>query len=78
MPQFSLKRMFASVTLICVGIGLWFAADRSRIPDRNFAFQTAAVLIGVGIGTIWRHPIVGGIVGYIAFVVWLLETLEFG
>lgn len=81
MPQFSLIRLFVSVTLIAVGCGL-LATIVPHLPDclrgaefwATFKWITAGSLIGGGTFNLFCQGLVGGIAGVglqiaIAFVI---------
>jgi hypothetical protein len=85
MVQFSLKRIFISVTLIAVGvasltspIGRFYfthpslaALDLDHVDFWLFAWLSAALWIGAGLGLSWRHPIRGACIGaLLQFIVW--------
>jgi hypothetical protein len=58
MPQFSLKRLFVSVTLIAVGVGMITFLFSERAPTVNWIGQTiwllAGAFIGAGALSLWH------------------------
>ncbi len=71
MPQFSLRRLFVSVTIIAVGFALISA--KTRLSPLKFAspsielillLMLGASLVGAGIGNLFRRPMLGAIVGF--------------
>ncbi len=90
MPQFSLKRLFASVTLIAMGCAsfLWFfqllpeakhAAENDTRPAEYllpFLLPSGFWLLGAGIGNLFKHAARGLIFGILAhFVIAFLSIL---
>jgi hypothetical protein len=73
MPQFSLKRLFVSVTLIAVGCAslTWsmraYDAERAGVEiDRGLpplAAIAGFAIAGAGLGNFFQRPIIGGLVG---------------
>ena len=60
MGQFSLKRLFASVTLIAIGVWLFANPPLVAYPVSwaGFFWLTAPIWIGVGLALLSRYPIV--------------------
>jgi hypothetical protein len=61
MPQFSLKRLFVSVTLIAMGCALW-----TPFVGRGMVMLFSPFFIGAGIGNVFRRPILGGVLACVA------------
>ena len=83
MAQFSLKRTFASVALIAIGVASLSSAigrycftnpEYVSFEHINFwlvAWMTAGLWIGAGLGVPWRYPIRGACIGaIIQIIVW--------
>ena len=72
---YSLQRLFVSVTLIAIGLGM--AGYGSKLPDANWRWILFLVLgggacIGAGVMTPFKLPWIGAVVGClltVAFVV---------
>jgi hypothetical protein len=60
MAQFSLIRLFGSMTLIAAGFGLFTAT-------RNYTLFTPWLLIGAGFGFPFKQPLLGAAIGSIVF-----------
>ena len=79
MPQFSLKRLFVSVTLIAGGCGVFIFGDRinksSDVPGgiNLLIFVMTCACIGAGVGNFYKRPVVGAIAGPI--VLWVLAAI---
>src|SRR5260221_11243567 len=79
MLQFSLKRMFVSISLIAVGAGmlaclLFERAGGALFPiGQIFAMWfSSGALIGAGLFTPFKRPIVGAFIGLIAMTLLLI------
>jgi hypothetical protein len=59
--QFSMRRMFAAVTLLCVAALLFTLAQRARTENYEDAVELIAspVFAGAGIGLLFRRPMIG-------------------
>jgi hypothetical protein len=80
MPQFSLKRLFLSVTLFAVGCAMigWSMRILSRSPQERaepsldglavLAIIASFPVIGAGIGNIFKRSIWGAYLGFVAFL----------
>jgi hypothetical protein len=81
MPQFSLKRLFVSVTLIAVGCGfLMFGRQINYERDPpgwiNWLLSIAfTASLGAGIGNVYRQPILGALLGPPALLVLYIVVL---
>jgi hypothetical protein len=63
--QFSMQRLFVSVSLACIGAFL-FAIALRRGTDERLALAivcVSGVVVGGGFGQLFRRPVVGTIVG---------------
>lgn len=81
MPQFSLQRLFVSVTLIAAGCGAlaalarWHAtlstlSEQDRVTSKMPSLILVGfVLIGVGIGNLFKRPVVGGLWGFLVLMI---------
>jgi hypothetical protein len=76
--QFSLTRMFVSMTVIAAGTGLFAFLFRSVMsPEAHYAIQgrvtelglLAGALVGAGAGLLARRPLIGFCVGAAAGIV---------
>jgi hypothetical protein len=65
MPQFSLQRLFVSLTLIAAGCGVFVWLHQWKL---GVVIPLGFVLCGVGIGTLFKNPVLGGVLG---FLLWL-------
>lgn len=80
MPKFSLKRLFASITMIAVGCGLlaWLFLPHSY--SRGFEgaiWFLSGALIGAGLLSLW-HPVYGTILGAVlGFAAQLVLVMSF-
>lgn len=86
-PRFSLQRLFLSVTLICLGIGILVSADKFIVLDGLNLFEffpvlavvycSVGALIMAGIFALFGKMKLGAIIGILlpfAFVAFLLIT----
>ncbi len=59
--QFSMRRMFVLVTLLCVDLGVYFSAQKT-LPERERHFDVYFMVIGVCtvvVGIALRRPLAG-------------------
>ena len=74
--QFSLKRLFISVASFAVAAWIATTLDKVGLGYLNVATVWRLTLIGafagIGIGGLFRHSFVGGVVGYIVALVTLI------
>ncbi|HEX5104274.1 MAG TPA: hypothetical protein VFV87_10710, partial [Pirellulaceae bacterium] len=74
--QFSLRRMLTAVSIVAVGLALF---DYIRPTDRGLADEflgcIASAAIGCGIGTMYRHPVLGAVVGFCFVAMVLFVTM---
>jgi hypothetical protein len=61
MGQFSLKRLFASMALIAIGLAT--ACLHRRDSPEVLTLWLATILIGAGVGTLFKRPILGLVIG---------------
>jgi hypothetical protein len=77
MRQFSLKRLFASMTLIAAGCGAFMWLAQWKVPAESgpiksympYLIVVGFVFIGMGIGNLFKRPMNGGILGFVAFII---------
>jgi hypothetical protein len=72
--QFSMRRMFVSVAIICLAawlFGLVLLQDKYPwVRETNTYFIVAAgMLFGAAIGNLWRRPIKGAFIGFCLVIV---------
>jgi hypothetical protein len=71
--QFSMQRLFVSVSLACAGAFL-FAIALRRGTDERLALaivSASGAVVGVGAGQLFRRPIIGAVIGVpLALGVW--------
>jgi hypothetical protein len=89
MRQFSLQRLFVSVTLIAAGCGAiaWFvrwAATLKSLPNdapvksnMPALIVLGIVLIGVGIGNLFKRPVQGGVLSFVLLIVFCFVWVIF-
>jgi hypothetical protein len=82
MPRFSLKRLFASITLIAIGVAMIAAVFQHR---EIFEWYTALLFVVAGGGTIgaglfnpFRRPWLGVAIGILAVLAFLIATARLG
>ncbi len=80
MVSFSLKRLFASVSLIAIGVVLFCNPPEFAYPIRPAlcVWMSAGILVGAGIGLVFRSVqfvIVGALLGLlIQYAIWCQFT----
>jgi hypothetical protein len=82
MPQFSLKRLFASFAIVAIGVAIWTWANflaQSELGDcaAPDALAQSCVLasfpvIGIGLGNLFQKALAGGITGCVCAILAML------
>ena len=87
MVRFSLKRLFASVSTIAVGLGIWSYANWARPYNARANFPkireetyvlllfAALLIIGAGIGSIFKRPFLGAVIAASSYAIYLIIIL---
>jgi len=62
---FSLQRMFLSLTMVGIGSGFSWYLARPEIVDSSMYLVLLGwgSFLGIGVGILWRRPLLGGLVG---------------
>jgi hypothetical protein len=80
--QFSMRRMFVGVTLLCAAAGLFMLGQRSRAENYEDAieFILSPIVAGAGIGSFFQRPMRGAIIGavFLGLPILCLVVLTWG
>jgi hypothetical protein len=67
MPQFSIRRLLVGVTLISIGMAACGVALRSTAtPSTMTLYYAGGAVVGAGLFTPFKHPILGVVLGFVA------------
>ena len=80
MPQFSLKRLFFSLALIAIGLGMFGCVIQIANPSLFTVFAVWLVggtMIGGDVGVLFRQSILGALFAFLLmFGVFMVENLH--
>jgi hypothetical protein len=80
MPQFSLKRLFFSLALIAIGLGMFGCVIQIANPSLFTLFAVLFVggtMIGGGVGVLFRQSILAALAAFLLmFVIFMVEILH--
>jgi hypothetical protein len=69
MIRFTFKRLLISVTLIVIGVAMWMKFEHPDFEMNSslsaFGWFFAGALIGAGVFSLYKQPILGAVVGVV-------------